>query len=42
MGESNEDETQGVEKQSLLQGGMALSIFVMSCLVANDITDIKT
>ena len=40
MGESNEDNTQGMEKQNLLPGGMVLSIFVMLCHVPNDITDI--
>ena len=40
MGESNEDNTQGVEKQNLLPGGMVLSIFVMLCRVPNNITDI--
>ena len=40
MGESNEDNTQGVEKQNLLPGGMVLSIFVLLCHVPNDITDI--
>lgn len=40
MGESNEDNIQGMEKQNLLPGGMVLSIFVMLCHVPNDITDI--
>ena len=40
MGESNEDNMQGMEKQNLLPEGMVLSIFVMLCHVPNDITDI--